>query len=82
MTISARIGVADSARYLRKNKRMLGNLMQQGSFGPDAFLEALAGTVVNPAAAVRGLHVFTFNQVENTTAWQQRMLEALDGSAR
>jgi methylenetetrahydrofolate reductase (NADPH) len=74
MAISARIGVADSARYLKKNKAMVGHLMRGGSFGPDAFLEALAPTLVDRAAHVQALHVFTFNQVANTADWQRRML--------
>ena len=74
MTISARIGIADSARYLKKNKKMVGHLMKKGSFGPDAFLEALAPTLADPAADVQALHVFTFNQVRNTADWQRRML--------
>jgi methylenetetrahydrofolate reductase (NADPH) len=74
MTISARIGVADSARYLKKNKAMVGHLMRGGSFGPDAFLEALAPTLVDRDAHVQALHVFTFNQVANTADWQRRML--------
>jgi methylenetetrahydrofolate reductase (NADPH) len=74
MAISARIGVADSARYLKKNKAMVGHLMRGGSFGPDAFLEALAPTIADRAAQVQALHVFTFNQVANTADWQRRML--------
>jgi methylenetetrahydrofolate reductase (NADPH) len=74
MAISARIGVADSARYLKKNKTMVGHLMRGGSFGPDAFLEALAPTLVDRDAHVQALHVFTFNQVANTADWQRRML--------
>ena len=79
MAISARIGIADSARYLQKNKRMVGQLMK-GSFGPDAFLRALAPTIADPAMEVRGLHIFTFNQVEQTVEWQRSMLNgALHG---
>jgi methylenetetrahydrofolate reductase (NADPH) len=74
MTISARIGIADSARYLKKNKKMVGHLMKKGSFGPDAFLESLASTLADPASDVQALHVFTFNQVQNTADWQRRML--------
>jgi methylenetetrahydrofolate reductase (NADPH) len=79
MTIAAKIGVADSARYLKKNRQMVGHLMNPGSFGPDAFLEALAPAIADPAANVGGLHLFTFNQVEETAAWQQRMLVRLAG---
>jgi methylenetetrahydrofolate reductase (NADH) len=74
MTISAKIGIADSARYLKKNKKMVGHLMKKGSFGPDAFLESLASTLADPASDVQALHVFTFNQVQNTADWQRRML--------
>ena len=76
MTISARIGIADSARYLKKNKQMVGHLMRRGSFGPDAYLEALAPTIADPAMDVRGLHQLTFNQVEQTVAWQRSTVEA------
>ena len=80
MTIAARIGVADSARYLKKNKRMVGQLMKGGSFGPDAFLRALAPTLADQIADVRSLHIFTFNQVEATAAWQSQMLMELDAA--
>ena len=80
MTVAARIGVADSARYLKKNRSMVGHLMKGGSFGPDALLEALAPTLGDPTADVRSLHVFTFNQVEATAAWQSQMLTELDAA--
>ena len=77
MVVSAKIGVADSARYLKKNRKMVGHLMTKGSFGPDAFLEALAPALADLRANVVGLHLFTFNQVDATVAWQRRMLEEL-----
>ncbi len=79
MTISARIGIADSARYLKKNKRMVGHLLTPGKFGPDALLEGVGPALTDPSAKIEALHLFTFNQVEATVAWQRRMLEALDG---
>ncbi len=78
MTISARIGIADSARYLKKNRSIVGHLIK-GSFGPDALLEQLAPTLADEAADVRALHLFTFNQVQATVDWQRRMLEQLSG---
>jgi methylenetetrahydrofolate reductase (NADPH) len=73
-TIGARIGVAGSVRYLRKHRSLLGHVLKR-SFGPDALLEALAPTLADPTADVRALHLFTFNQVEETVVWQQRMLD-------
>jgi methylenetetrahydrofolate reductase (NADPH) len=75
-TVGARIGVAGSVRYLRKHRSLLGHVLKR-SFGPDALLEALAPTLADPAADVRALHLFTFNQVEETVVWQHRLLEEL-----
>ena len=77
MRVAAQIGVADSARYLSKNPSLLGHLAQPGSFGPDAFLREMAPTLADPTANVRGLHVFTMNQVKATAAWQKQMLDEL-----
>jgi methylenetetrahydrofolate reductase (NADPH) len=78
MTISARIGIADSARYLKKNKRMVGSLLTPGRFGPDSLLEGMGPALTDPRARLDALHLFTFNQVQATVDWQQRMLAALD----
>ena len=75
-TVGARIGVTGSVRYLRKHRSLLGHVLKR-SFGPDALLEALAPTLADPAADVRALHLFTFNQVQETVVWQRRMLGEL-----
>lgn len=77
MTISARIGVADSARYLKKNRKMVGSLLTPGKFGPDALLLGMADAFCDPAARVEALHLFTFNHVGATLEWQERMLAEL-----
>lgn len=77
MTISARIGIADSARYLKKNRKMVGSLLTPGKFGPDALLVGMADALTDTAAKVESLHLFTFNQVAATVEWQDRMLAEL-----
>jgi methylenetetrahydrofolate reductase (NADPH) len=77
MTISARIGIADSARYLKKNRKMVGSLLTPGKFGPDALLLGMADAFRDPSARVEALHLFTFNQVAATIEWQERMLAEL-----
>jgi 5,10-methylenetetrahydrofolate reductase len=77
MTISARIGVADSARYLKKHRSMVGHLLSPGSFGPDALLEGLAPSLGAPGVHIEALHLFTFNQVGATVEWQRHMLDEL-----
>jgi methylenetetrahydrofolate reductase (NADPH) len=77
MATAARIGLADSARYLRKQRRVALRLVLGGTYGPEGLLRGLASTFVDPAADIRALHVFTFNQVGQTVEWQRAMLDAL-----
>ena len=72
--IAARIGVADSARYVRKNRGVIGAVLRRRAFRPDPLLRALASLASDPGADVRGIHLFTFNQVEAAAAWQARAL--------
>jgi methylenetetrahydrofolate reductase (NADPH) len=75
--IGARIGVADSMRYLVKNRGLLGQFVKGGSFGPDALLARLASTLADPTANVSALHMFTMNQVAETMEWRRRMMDEL-----
>ena len=71
LTISARIGVRDSGRFLSKNARFVGQLLTSGGiYRPTGLLEQLAPVLADPAADVVGLHLYTFNQVESTEAWR------------
>jgi methylenetetrahydrofolate reductase (NADPH) len=80
MTISARIGVQDSRRFLTKNTRFVSRLLlAPGGYRPDGLLDGLAATVADPAAAIAGLHIFTFNQVRSTEAWRAQYLASLRG---
>jgi len=77
MTIAARIGVADSTRYLLKNRSLLGHLVQGGAFGADALLSGLASTMADPLANVRALHLFTMNQIAETVEWRRALMAEL-----
>jgi methylenetetrahydrofolate reductase (NADPH) len=77
MLISARIGVADTKRFLAKNTRLVGRLVRPGGYSPHGLLEGLAPALADPSADIRGLHIYTFNQVETTEEWRHRYLERL-----
>ena len=79
MTIAARIGVGESARYLSKNMGLLGVIASPGSFGADTFLKSLADTMANPASKIAGLHIFTMNQVPATAEWHRKLQDELRG---
>lgn len=82
LRISARVGVASSTRYLRQNRGLVGEALRRRSFRPDVLLHELGGIIADPAAGVRGLHLFTFNQVDASAAWwrARRETEGLAGA--
>ncbi len=77
ITISMRIGVGASAKFLSKNRSLAGRLVRPGGFGPDRLIDDLSDTLADPAANIHGFHVYTFNRVDATEEWRHRMLEAL-----
>jgi methylenetetrahydrofolate reductase (NADPH) len=80
LSIAARIGVKDAKRFLLKNLRFVTGLAKSGGFyKPTGFVEDLAPLIADPAAAVTGLHLYTFNAVEATEGWRRSMLEKLEG---
>ncbi len=74
--IAARIGVGGSLRYLRKNRQLV-QLLFRRTFTADRLLRSLGPTLTDPEANIARLHLFTFNQVAETVAWQRRTLEEL-----
>jgi methylenetetrahydrofolate reductase (NADPH) len=78
LAISARIGVKDTKRFVLKNARFVARMVRSGGFyQPKDLLEDLAPLFADPAADIRGIHVYTFNQVEATEAWRRRYLATL-----
>lgn len=68
LTMGARLGVGPSLRYLRKNRAAVIKLMTSPNYNPDQLLKPLSACLGE--LGVTGLHVFTFNQVAATAAWQ------------
>jgi methylenetetrahydrofolate reductase (NADPH) len=78
LAISARIGVADTHRFLTKNLRFVAKLVRSGGFyRPDALLEGLAPHLADPIADIVGLHMYTFNAVETFETWRRAYLAKL-----
>lgn len=74
--ISMKIGLGESARFLRHHGNWMARLMTR-QFKPDPLLRALGPTVTDPAANVGGFHLYTFNEVARTERWRRRALERL-----
>ncbi len=76
--IAARLGVGPSMRFLSKHTSLLGKLVRPGGYAPDELIRRLVPTIMNPEADIHGFHIYTFNEVQSTEAWRQRMLTELD----
>ena len=78
LAITARIGVADTHRFLSKNIRFVARLMRSGGFyRPDALLEGIAPHAADPAAGIVDVHLYTFNAVDATEKWRRAYLANL-----
>jgi methylenetetrahydrofolate reductase (NADPH) len=79
LAISARIGVADTHRFLVKNTAFIARLIRSGGFyRPDGLLEGLAPVVADPTNGIVDLHLYTFNAVDVTERWRHGFLDKLD----
>lgn len=77
LSMATKIGVGESTRFLAKNKGTFARLAAPGGWTGQRFFEECAGVAAKPEALIEGLHVFTFNQIAETEAWRQEMLERL-----
>jgi methylenetetrahydrofolate reductase (NADH) len=78
LAISARIGVADTHRFLMKNVRFVARLVRSGGFyRPDALLSGLAPHIEDPMTGIVDLHMYTFNAVELLEDWRRQYLGRL-----
>jgi methylenetetrahydrofolate reductase (NADPH) len=77
LRLSAKIGVADAARFLRGHPSWLARMFRPGGYEPGRFVSALMPDLTQPGRRMAGLHVFTFNEIEPTERWRQEMLARL-----
>jgi methylenetetrahydrofolate reductase (NADH) len=73
LRISMKIGLGESARFLRAHRAWLRRLITH-TFTPDPLLKPLQPLLDDPAANIAGLHVFTFNELERTERWRRRAM--------
>ena len=74
--ISMKIGLGESARFLRHHGSWMSRLMTR-SFKPDPLIKGLGPLYADPEAGIAGFHLYTFNEVAKTERWRRRMLEKL-----
>jgi len=77
LRVSTRIGLADSARFLRGHSNWFMRMVQPGGYDPERFATGLLPDLAAPERNVAGLHFFTFNEIEATERWRQHTLAQL-----
>lgn len=72
MRISASIGLGQSARFLRKQNG-LWRFLLPGGYNPSRLARQLGAISARSAEPFQGLHIFTFNEIEETEKWRRRL---------
>ena len=81
LRVSTRIGLGDSARFLKGHRNWFMRMMQPGGYDPERFATGLLPELAAPERNVAGLHFFTFNEIEATERWRQEVLSRLHAVA-
>lgn len=81
LRIAHKVGVGNSIRFLRKTtgllefgRRLFGSWSTK--YTPDDLVDGLAPHAHDPTLNLRGLHLYTFNQVDDTEEWRQDRLQS------
>jgi methylenetetrahydrofolate reductase (NADH) len=77
LRLSTKIGITESARFLRGHPSWVARMFRPGGYDPGRFLGAMMPEIALPERRVAGLHVFTFNEIEPTERWRREMLSRL-----
>ena len=72
--MAAKAGASESARFLAGHAEWFLRFGTPGGYSPDRLLGRLGPALAAPGAGVAGLHLFTFNQVEQTEQWRREVL--------
>ena len=74
---SLRIGLGESARFLRAHRGWLRALARRRRYMPTELLHELAPSLADPGTRIGGIHVYTFNELDRTERWRRELVERL-----
>ena len=72
LSLGTRLGIGSSLRYLRKNSGAILRMFSPASYDPNKLITPLSRRADD--LDITALHVFTFNSIESTAAWQRKSL--------
>lgn len=78
LRISAKIGIGESARFLRKQKSWLLRLLLPGGYRPGRFVGELRPMLEDPELGIDGLHIYTFNELKDIESWRRGLISRFE----
>jgi methylenetetrahydrofolate reductase (NADPH) len=75
LRMAAVAGASESARFIGRHPGWILRFWVPGGYSPDRLLDRAANVLVAPASGVTGLHLFTFNQLQQSEQWRRAALE-------
>lgn len=75
LSISLRLGIGHSTRFLKKNRSTALRLLSPGKYDPNKLLAPLSNQA--ETLGISGVHCFTFNSVDTTEEWRKKALKKL-----
>jgi methylenetetrahydrofolate reductase (NADPH) len=77
LRVSLKVGLGESVRFIHGHRDWFRRLALHRRYTPTKLLDQLGPTMADPAARIGGLHVYTFNEVEQTERWRRQALDRL-----
>ena len=72
ISLGTRLGIGSSLRYLRKNSGAILRMFSPASYDPNKLIAPISRRA--DELNITALHLFTFNSIESTAAWQRKSL--------
>ena len=75
LRMAAVAGASESARFISRHPSWILRFWVPGGYSPDRLLDRAAAVLTAPGSGVTGLHLFTFNQLQQSEQWRRAALE-------
>jgi len=74
LRMAAVAGASESARFITRHPGWILRFWVPGGYSPDRMLDRAAPVLTAPGSGVAGLHLFTFNQLQQAEQWRRAAL--------
>ncbi len=82
LKMAAVAGASESARFIGRHPSWILRFWAPGGYHPDRLLDRAGAVLTAPGSGVAGLHLFTFNQLQQAEQWRRAALERAGTSKR